>query len=1246
MSDDLGFVQEESPKTEVAPGPTEDLGFVSSPPDTQAMKDYVQLNLQKAREKNPKIAENYYEAFKAGLELSVPGLMVHGAKPDVVPDQSDRASRIIGQIGTVAGDFPFMIAGGAAGGVAAGPAGAAGAAFALPTALRKIMMDHYERGDITTAGEFWDRLSSTSWETIKSAAVGVATMGAGKYAKIGLAAAGAEGALVTSGVMASEVATMTTTGAALEGHLPDADNFLDAALVVGGFHGLLKVAPKLREIYASTGTKPGDIVEETSRDPILKQDLLTDSPRFLKAEDAANLEVFRPKEIEPFNPDVGIQSPQEIIMSKPDVEVKQVEEGQTPKLFNDKIPRTEAELKVLSRLGERVEPSVPFKERVKNNLDSIYTAVWNDLHPIYRAVQFLAEGNTKSAMEAYQLSALSRNWGGRFSQFMKENTIDFHTGKSNGEGFAQILRDVPNKDRDGVLAYIMSKRAIEKSGQNVTEKTPNGIETGIDLESAKAVVSAGAERFDGVFRRLVEFQKRTLDYAVDSGLLNKESRAAMEKLNKDYAPFYRLKQFDPLAASGPGAKLFAKMTGSDLKILDPLQYMKENTAAIIKAAELNYAKVKLVELAEKSEKGEALFVKSKSEQGPTKVESKEIQAFFKKHGVDPASVPDAAMKIYRPRNSGMAENEFGVMRDGKFETWRTKPELADAVKALDFDTGMTNFWYDNFVKGPARALRAGVTQTPDFIMRNLFRDQITAGAQSKYKQIPFWDSIESVKNIVNNEQSWQDYKNSRGIGGAYGETTKYIEEDVWKLNKETGFMDATWNVLKHPLDVFRLMKELSETVEAVPRYTEHRLSEGGIEGDYASKEVTVDFSRAGWLMRSINPIVPFMGVGLQGLDRAGRAFLENPLKFSGQAGASVTLPTIMLWLRNKDDSRYKSLPNWQKDLFWILTTNKWESASASDAGPRADDMKRQLPDGSWEVNNGHIFRLPKPFEVGILYGSFPERVLNGWHNNDPEALNKFGQTVWNGLNSLALPTVLNPALEQMTNHVFFTGNPVVPQQLQEEVPETQYMEYTSETAKQLAKIIGHVPFIRDFGSDKAKLNSPMVVDNYIREWSGTLGQYAVQLADQGLRAAGLAADKVPPASTLADVPFIKAFIIRNPSAKTQYIEDFYDNYNKATQVRNSFNNLKSQGKMKEALELRAVHDEDFVKLNGIHDSMKTQNQLIQKIMARGFQADGKTPLMSRNDKRQLIDKLYYLMSMEAAQGNEIVKQYRHGLQNK
>jgi hypothetical protein len=66
---------------------------------------------------------------------------------------------------------------------------------------------------------------------------------------------------------------MVTVGKALEGQVPNANDFIDAAVVIGGVKGAVKTAGKIRDIYTKTGVKPDDLVADMERDVTVGQDL-------------------------------------------------------------------------------------------------------------------------------------------------------------------------------------------------------------------------------------------------------------------------------------------------------------------------------------------------------------------------------------------------------------------------------------------------------------------------------------------------------------------------------------------------------------------------------------------------------------------------------------------------------------------------------------------------------------------------------------------------------------------------------------------------------------------------------------------------------------------------------------------------------------------------------------------------------------------------------------------------------------
>jgi len=80
----------------------------------------------------------------------------------------------------------------------------------------------------------------------------------------------AAGAVATG----AELTALTTTSAALEGHLPTAQDFLDNAILLVGMKGAVKAAKGLREFYSETGIKPDEAAARALQEPALKEAIL------------------------------------------------------------------------------------------------------------------------------------------------------------------------------------------------------------------------------------------------------------------------------------------------------------------------------------------------------------------------------------------------------------------------------------------------------------------------------------------------------------------------------------------------------------------------------------------------------------------------------------------------------------------------------------------------------------------------------------------------------------------------------------------------------------------------------------------------------------------------------------------------------------------------------------------------------------------------------------------------------------
>ncbi|HNA61445.1 MAG TPA: hypothetical protein PKW79_00005, partial [Rhabdochlamydiaceae bacterium] len=1168
-------------------------------PDMKPIKNLLQENIKKAQAEaqpqtspsgsQPKKAMSFMEALEAGWQMSVTGLLKREKKPDVqVAEDAPRFYKIASGVAALAGDLPAMLEGGFTGGIAGGMAGAAvgsaiapgpgtalgGAvgdvigtgygAMALPAAVRKILMDHYEKGDITSFSDFWDRAAGTFIEANKEGFIGAATAGVG--GAVGKVAAPVmRPALKTTAQLSAEVATMVSVGNALEGKVPNADDFINAAILAGGLHGTVSVAGKLRKTFADTGVKPDEVSIRAQTDPQIQQDLLVIGDRVPGP-------IAKENGI-PIGGELGDNSggkPQALSATEGAKELP----PQYEKL-------SDSEKKILSKVVDKQEK--PKSESL--TAAKAYEDFFDRLDPIKKAQEKLAQGKELPIDEdPYVLGRVANDAPALSAYMVEHGTVDFKTRANVGKSFDKIVS--PHKTDPGFDAYLVAKKALEIESR--------GKNSGFDVEAAKDVVAKGQEKYDKSAQELVQYQNEVLKFGKDAGLLSEKQYQMFTEGNKAYLPYKRI--FDPeeAGAAAKGGKLpgsFKELVGSERDIQNPFRSILENTQAIVKAAERNRAALELVKLAEKT--------------------------------------PGQELLIPSEQRGKLRENQFSFYRDGKLEVWESPvPGVARALKALDGDPGAQNLFM-KIARGFTTVKKIGTTFTPDFQVRNLFRDQLTSGVLSKEGTLPFVDVFYAMKDVVGKSDDYLRWQKSGGAGGMFMDFQRdVIDKRIFELNKETGFMDATWNVIKKPVDYMAAMGSLLEESTRLAEFkrTSKGATEGAklLEGGYAAREITVDFSRMGAKLAAWNSMTAFMNVQVQGMDRLARAWKEDKVGTTMKGVAAITVPSVLLWWATHDDPRLKDVPDWQKYAFWLIPIDWWERVDNPALYEGMPDYLKRTTNGYLEVNKGPILRLPKPQEAGILLGSLVERTLDRFFTDNPHAYKGFDETMKNLVPSF-IPDFISPVAEQWANKSLFQNSKIVPGYLEKLSPELQYSDYTSETAKALAKIIGYVP---GTGVDKAgqlSVESPMVIDNYIRSWGGNLGQYATRLIDEALYKAHVVPEPVKPANTLADIPFVKAFIVRHPSAGAESIQEFYDNVAHQDMIMNDVKHIVKSGDLvaytKETDKFMSG-EEIIANFQKAKDALSTMSANIQKINQMPEKNPDGSPGFTRDEKRQLIDGYY------------------------
>ena len=966
-----------------------------------------------------------------------------------------------------------------------------------------------------------------------------------------------------------------------------------------------------------------------------------------------------------------------------------VEAGGAEPLYVKHIePEKSAKQKVLDKI------SIGGKEVKEDKLtfDSLYTKVVDDLHPVAKMVKEARDGKElTTANDPYQLARLSRGSFGKANQMLEYGTYDFKSYENNGASLKEILKPV-HKDLNGLRAYAVSKRTLELSGRDIN--------SGVDAWASKEVVRNGQEKYEPILKELVAYQNRVSKYLKDAGVITDEAYAAMKEANKNYVPFFRV--MDDGGPGGPkvggGVRNPIKaIKGSDREIIDPLESIIKNTYTYVALAERNQVFSKFVELAKSTGEPGKYIKKVAPPVREIKLHEDEIQALFdefltvkKKSTVERKEtsktttgdgaadskaftmvrervaealkargfsdgeakqmigrlmakeassstvekvmteirkteyvpeidirLPNDVASIFRTVREPLKDNEIGFFNNGKYEVYEVDKDIAAAFKGMDAESA--NFLV-KILAIPAKTLRAGAVLSPDFMGRNILRDQTMAFALSKSGYLPFIDLTRGFLSIVRKDEAFQNWLKGGGAQSTYAAMDRqYMQDSIEALTKNTGVGSRAWNVVKSPLDLLRALSELAENSTRLGVFKQamkHGVAEKATiqEAAMVAREGTLDFQRIGSKMRAANMIATFLNAHVQGLDRVARGFKDDPFGMTMRAGISITVPSLLLWMANRDDPRYQEIPRWQKDLFWIVMT---------------DDT---------------IYRIPKPHELGLVFGTVPERLLENFIADNPDAAKDIEKSLLNAFIPNMIPTAATPLIEQFANRSLFTGSPTIPSGLEKLLPEYQYTEYTTETSKAIGQIMGSFPGLTKraisdeeplIGGVARALSSPILMENYLRAWTGGLGMYVLQLADKGLREAGVVPDPVKPAKTLADLPVIKAFVTRYPSASAQSIQDFYDEFYAKQKVYNTVMEMAKQGDVASMERARAVDPSAMAQLDGIRDVLTTHSQLVRMIH--------KNPQYTAEEKRQLIDTTYFRMIEIAQEGKRALRQIEQAL---
>ncbi|QIF45224.1 LPD38 domain-containing protein [Aeromonas veronii] len=818
----------------------------------------------------------------------------------------------------------------------------------------------------------------------------------------------------------------------------------------------------------------------------------------------------------------------------------------------DIIDKTKANLDKLRKVDRGVVESWVDRFIKKAN-----TEVLDALAPIKYAED--AAGITDAADSGYVAARMATGAASTMQATMlyglpewKDGVIQRKAGTGEKDALLGIFSDL-GADLHNWLGWMAGHRAellMVQGRENLLDAN--------DIAALKGQGKGKEAKFLDAKARWNRLNAATLDLAQEAGLFTKEARAEFE--NEWYIPFFResddgdvIAPFKPKGIANQNAGI-KKLKGGEANTNDLLENIFTSTSKLIDASMKNMAAQKTVW--------------NLADTGLIEVVAK----------------PN--MMDWRALKNG--KDLITVKLEG--EDYMIRVEDPDLYRAMTFFDRKPFGAMVNVAAKAKRLLTAGVTASPEFMLRNFLRDSLSSWAISKDGFRPVIDSIKGVEKTLAMDGSTIDvmFSGASFLGGyVNGNDPEAMADTVRKSLRRKGMTPE--QIARYEKSIIRNAAQAKGVVanvwEKYNRYGEAfenanreavyaaaiKAGKSHAQAAFESKDL-MDFSMLGAsrTMQVMTQLLPFFNARVQGLGKLTRELRDNPRAIAKRAGM-ITAASLALLAANWDDERYEELPDWDKDANWHFF-----------------------------VGDQH-FRIPKPFEIGVLFGTIPERMVRAMGDKDTGA--QFGKAVARAIGDTfalnPIPQLAKPVVETTVNYDFFKGGPIDGPQDLNVMAEARYNEQTSLLMRELGELTGF---------------SPKQLEHLVIGYTGTMGSYVMAAADGLIRASRPGES----ASWRADeIPLVKAvYRGTGPAKSTQHMEEFYRMLSEVNQLKRTVDQYRSEGLDDKANELL---EEQGGILKARRSLSRTQQQV--RVVRNKIELIQRDRTMNAEEKRKRIDEL-------------------------
>jgi GNAT superfamily N-acetyltransferase/phospholipid N-methyltransferase len=751
------------------------------------------------------------------------------------------------------------------------------------------------------------------------------------------------------------------------------------------------------------------------------------------------------------------------------------------------------------------------------------------------------------------------------------------------------------KPIDLLMRYFAGRRALELHRQ--------GRENLIPKETAKEWAKMGRTfpMFGNIFIEYQEFNTRMMDMYQQAGLLTPEARQTMESVNKDYVPFNRLR--DSLEEGKGGGGGFQRLKGGTANLEDILHNIQDGVTSNVKAALDAKAKQRLYQYIANHRDGAIWATKIAPDSKLVKTHladmEKKIGEVLEASGVvieGELDLSDPGLLNFWQHGVKPTLTESGnfvdtVLINGKPQYFEVQdPLLQEMLLTMNGESysslmnGM--FAVKNFF---TRSITLGV----EFTGANLVRDTIGATFISKNKFMPFVGSFKGMYSYLSRDEHFQDFMRS---GGGYSSrlhgSTKAGKARQRVQIKDVGVGNRTQRMLS-------AFDNIMSAFEYGTRIGEFRLAKkngaSDMDAAFAAREISTDFSvyGANHFLTGYIRTVPFLNAMIQSQDRVFReAFIKNkyggnPTGLAMKAFLGLTVPTLLLWLFNKDDEEYKEIPDHEKRTNWHIP-----------------------------LGNGRFMKMPRPYDVGFVYATMPELFFK--YLEDENGKEYAEGMAWTMLQMYGIDGV--PAAAQgwwdITRNKKWTGAPVVPHGMADVSATNQYNSNTSETFIRLGQALGM---------------SPIKAEHAFKAQTGYLGGYLLW----GTEKLMWDEDKFGemPDKDVSSNIFIKRFLTPETRPNNRSMEKFFDLKEQSDRVTADFKaGIDIRRMIKGDKQTEFEKDDTFFGLSkGEKEVLFALNDSMNDLISIAYGKEGiKTqehsirynPKLTAEQKRESLDKLW------------------------